>query len=185
MTNTKIVATLGPASSSPEMIRKLMAAGVDVFRLNASHGTVEERKTAVKDIRAAAAERDVNTGILLDLQGPKIRLGTFEGGSALLEEGAEFTITTEEVQGSAQSACTTYKDFARDVKSGDRGLLADGALELKVLGSDGVNARCQVITGGVIRDKKGINLPGVQLSTPSLTRRDMENLSAGLETGID
>ncbi len=185
MTNTKIVATLGPVSSSPEMIRKLMAAGVDVFRLNASHGTVEERKIAAGNIRAAAAEGGVNTGILLDLQGPKIRLGTFEGGRALLEEGAEFLITTEEVQGNAEHAYTTYKDFARDVKSGDRVLLADGALELKVIDTDGVNVRCRVITGGVIKDKKGINLPGVQLSTPSMTRRDMENLSAGLEAGID
>lgn len=185
MTNTKIVATLGPASSSPEMIRKLMTAGVDVFRLNASHGTVEERNIAVKEIRAAAAERGTNTGILLDLQGPKIRLGTFEGGRALLEAGAQFFITTEDVQGSAERASTTYKDFARDVKSGDRVLLADGALELVVIDTDGVNARCKVITGGVIKDKKGINLPGVQLSTPSMTRRDMENLSAGLEAGID
>ena len=185
MTNTKIVATLGPASSSPEMIRKLMTAGVDVFRLNASHGTVEERNIAVQEIRAAAAERGTNTGILLDLQGPKIRLGTFEGGRALLEAGAHFFITTEDVQGSAERASTTYKDFARDVKSGARVLLADGALELVVLDTDGVNARCKVITGGVIKDKKGINLPGVQLSTPSMTRRDMENLSAGLEAGID
>ena len=185
MTNTKIVATLGPASSSPEMIRKLMTAGVDVFRLNASHGTIEERSTAVKDIRAAAAERGVNTGILLDLQGPKIRVGTFEGGQALLEEGSEFRITTEEVQGDATRVFTTYKDFARDVKGGDRVLLADGAMELRVIDTDGVNARCKVITGGVIKDKKGINLPGVQLSTPSMTRRDMENLSAGLEAGID
>jgi len=107
MTNTKIVATLGPASSSPEMIRKLMVAGVDVFRLNASHGTVEERSTAVREIRAAAAERGANTGILLDLQGPKIRVGTFEGGKAVLEEGAEFCITTEEVQGDATRAYTT------------------------------------------------------------------------------
>ncbi len=185
MTNTKIVATLGPASSSPEMIRKLMTAGVDVFRLNASHGTVEERSAAVKEIRAAAAERGVNTGILLDLQGPKIRVGTFEGGRALLEEGAEFSITTEEVQGNAQRTFTTYKDFARDVKGGDRVLLADGAMELKVIDTDGVSARCKVITGGIIKDKKGINLPGVQLSTPSMTRRDMENLSAGLEAGVD
>ena len=122
---------------------------------------------------------------MLDLQGPKIRVGTFEGGRAVLEEGAEFCITTEEVQGDARRAFTTYKDFARDVKGGDRVLLADGALELAVIDTDGVTARCKVITGGVIKDKKGINLPGVQLSTPSMTRRDMENLSAGLEAGID
>jgi pyruvate kinase len=185
MTNTKIVATLGPASSSPEMIRKLVASGVDVFRLNASHGSKEERTAAVREIRAAAAAAGVNTGILLDLQGPKIRLGAFEGGQAMLEEGSEFVITTEEVQGNAKCASTTYRDFARDVKAGDRVLLADGSRELTVVDSDGVQARCRVVTGGPISDKKGINLPGVQLSTPSLTRRDMENLQAGLDSGID
>ncbi|MBI4893089.1 MAG: pyruvate kinase [Acidobacteria bacterium] len=185
MTNTKIVATLGPATSSPEMIRKLMEAGTDVFRLNASHGSIEQRTEAIRMIRAAAAVDDRTTGILLDLQGPKIRLGTFEGGSAMLEEGGEFVITTEEIQGDSFAASTTYKDFAKDVKAGDRVLLADGARELKVLDSDGIKARCRVITGGPISDKKGINLPGVLLSTPSLTRRDMENLHAGIEAGID
>jgi pyruvate kinase len=185
MTNTKIVATLGPACSSPEMIRKLIQAGVDVFRLNASHGTVEQRHEAVLEIRKASEEFKLNTGILLDLQGPKIRIGTFEGGSAILAPGAEFVITTEDLVGNAEGASTTYKDFARDVKSGDRVLLADGALELSVIDSDGIRARCRVVTGGVIKDKKGINLPGVQLSTPSMTRRDMENMLAGLQVGVD
>ncbi|MGJ5814648.1 pyruvate kinase [Paludibaculum fermentans] len=185
MTNTKIVATLGPACSSPEMIRKLIQAGVDVFRLNASHGTVEQRHEAVIEIRKAAEELKLNTGILLDLQGPKIRIGTFEGGSAVLVPGAEFVITTDDLVGNAEGASTTYKDFARDVKSGDRVLLADGALELVVIDSDGIRARCRVVTGGVIKDKKGINLPGVQLSTPSMTRRDMENMLAGLQVGVD
>ncbi len=185
MTNTKIVATLGPACSSPEMIRKLIRAGVDVFRLNASHGTVEQRHEAVLEIRKASEELKLNTGILLDLQGPKIRIGTFEGGSAVLVPGAEFVITTEDLVGNAEGASTTYKDFARDVKSGDRVLLADGALELHVIESDSIRARCRVVTGGVIKDKKGINLPGVQLSTPSMTRRDMENMLAGLQVGVD
>ncbi len=185
MTNTKIVATLGPATTSPEMIGKLIEAGVDVFRLNASHGTNEQRLEAIGLIRKAAAAAGRNTGILLDLQGPKIRLGTFEGGHAVLEPGSEFVITTEETQGDAYAASTTYKDFARDVKPGDRVLLADGAIELRVLDTDGIKARCKVIRGGVISDKKGINLPGVQLSTPSMTRRDMENLQIGIEAGID
>jgi pyruvate kinase len=166
MTNTKIVATLGPGTASEAMIRKLLEAGADVFRLNASHGSIEQRAECVKLIRAAAGEMGCNTGILLDLQGPKIRLGTFEGGSAQLEEGGEFVITTEEIQG-------------------DGVLLADGALELKVIDSDGIKARCRVVTGGAISDKKGINLPGVPLSTPSLTRRDMENLQSGIEAGVD
>lgn len=185
MTNTKIVATLGPASSSPEMIRRLLAAGVDVFRLNASHGTPAERTAAIGRIREAASGMGVEAGILLDLQGPKIRLGAFEGGQAVLEKGSEFRLTTEQVVGNSTMAATTYADLARDVKPGDRVLLADGTLELRVLDSDGTQVRCTVVTGGIVSDKKGINLPGVQLSTPSLTRRDMENLDAGLAAGID
>lgn len=185
MTNTKIVATLGPATSTADAIRQLMEAGVDVFRLNASHGSVQQRVELIGMIRAMSAETGLNVGILLDLQGPKIRLGRFEGGHAVLETGAEFVLTTEEILGDACAASTTYKDFARDVKPGDRVLLADGALELEVLDADGVKARTRVVTGGPISDKKGINLPGVQLSTPSLTRADMENLQSGLETGID
>ena len=185
MTNTKIIATLGPATSSAGMIRSLIEAGVDVFRLNASHGTPEWRAEMVRLVREQSAGAAFPVGILLDLQGPKIRLGRFEGGSAVLEEGADFVITTEEIEGDASAASTTYQDFARDVKPGDRVLLADGALELKVLEADGVKARCRVIRGGVVSDKKGINLPGAQLSTPSLTRRDMEILQAGLESGID
>jgi pyruvate kinase len=185
MTNTKIIATLGPATSSAGMIRQLINAGVDVFRLNASHGTPEWRSEMVRLVRQESASAAFPVGILLDLQGPKIRLGKFEGGSALLEEGADFVITTEEIEGDSTAASTTYKDFARDVKPGDRVLLADGALELRVLEADGVKARCRVVRGGVISDKKGINLPGAQLSTPSLTRKDMEILQAGLEDGID
>jgi pyruvate kinase len=185
MTNTKIVATMGPACASPEMVRRLIEAGVDVFRLNASHSSSEERAEHVRLVRCIAGDLGVHTGVLLDLQGPKIRLGKFEGGSAVLEKGAEFSITTEEVLGNPKIASTTYKDFARDVKTGDRVLLADGSLELQVVSSDGTTARCRVVTGGQISDKKGINLPGVQLSTPSLTRKDMADLLAGMEVGLD
>lgn len=185
MTNTKIIATLGPVTSTADMIRQMIQAGVDVFRLNASHGTSEWREEMVRLVRAESAHNAFPVGILLDLQGPKIRLGRFEGGSAVLEEGSEFVITTEEIEGDSTAASTTYKNFARDVKPGDRVLLADGALELKVLDADGVKARCRVVRGGVVSDKKGINLPGAQLSTPSLTRKDMEILQEGLECGID
>lgn len=185
MTNTKIVATLGPATDSPEMIRKLIHAGVDVFRLNASHGNAEQRTQTIGVIREASRELASSTGILLDLQGPKIRLNTFEGGEALLVPEAEFSITVETVVGNAEIASTTYKDFAKDVKQGDRVLIADGSIELEVIASDGITARCRVVRGGVVKDKKGINLPGAQLSTPSLTRADMANLQAGLEAGVD
>jgi pyruvate kinase len=185
MTNTKIIATLGPATESLERIEQLMLAGVDVFRLNASHGSPEERTEMVRRIRLAEKETGQQVGILLDLQGPKIRIGRFEGGKALLEEGATFTITTEDVPGNAQRASTTYPDFAKDLKAGDRILLADGSLELEATASDGASVKCVVKRGGWISDRKGINLPGAQLSTPSLTRSDMVNLQSGLDAGID
>lgn len=186
MPNTKIVATLGPATDTPDTIRKLFEAGVDVFRLNASHGTQEDHGNRVRMVRQIADEMGIlAAGILLDLQGPKIRLGKFEGGKVFLPTGSAFTITTDEVMGTVQCASTTYVDFARDVREGDQVLLADGSVELRVLNSDGTAAECEVVSGGWIGDRKGINLPGVQVSTPSLTRKDMSDLQFGLEAGID
>jgi len=167
------------------MIGQLIDAGVNVFRLNTSHGTADERAGWIDTIRKESQQRGLHIGILLDLQGPKIRLGKFLGGQATLVPGSDFTITVDEVLGDASIASTTYGDFAKDVKSGDRVLLADGSLELRVLDADGVRARCTVVTGGIVSDKKGINLPGAQLSTPSLTRKDMADLQAGIEKGID
>ncbi|HBY59260.1 MAG TPA: pyruvate kinase [Solibacterales bacterium] len=186
MPNTKIVATLGPSSDSPEVIRGLFQAGVDVFRLNASHGTQEDHVKRVKLVREIADEMKIAVGILLDLQGPKIRLGRFEGGRAHIATGGVFTLTTEEVLGNAEIASTSYVDFAKDVREGDRVLLADGSVELRVLETDGVAAaKLEVVTGGWVGDRKGMNLPGVQVSTPSLTRKDMSDLQMGLEAGID
>ena len=136
MTNTKIVATLGPATDQTDTLKRLLEAGVDVARLNASHGTPEDIKRRIEMVRDEAARLGHHTGILLDLQGPKIRLGTFTGGRAELQKGADFTITTEKVEGNASLACTTYTDFAKDVKGGDRVLLADGSVELEVMDSD-------------------------------------------------
>src|SRR6478735_6999024 len=131
MGTTKIVATLGPATDTPDLIRQLLNAGVDVFRLNASHGTQEDHARRMSMVREAASEAGVHVGILLDLQGPKIRLGTFENGGCLLGTGSRFCITTEQVQGTPHRASTTYKDFSKDVKVGDRVLLADGSVELR------------------------------------------------------
>jgi pyruvate kinase len=156
-----------------------------VFRLNASHGTWDDHLTRIASVRTAAAELSIQCGILLDLQGPKIRLGTFEGGQCELQSGNIFTITTEKVQGTPELASTGYVQFAKDVKPGDSVFLADGTVQLKVLDTDAVSARCEVVIGGCLSDHKGINLPGVELSTPSLTRKDMEDLQRGLQSGID
>ena len=185
MRNTKIVATLGPSSTAPDTISRMMDAGVDVFRLNASHGTQWEHVDRLEIVRKLEKDRKRSIGVLLDLQGPKIRLGQFEGGACVLAAGACFTITTQPVMGTPELASTTYAEFANDVKPGNRVLLADGSVELKVLSSDGVAAKCEVVRGGPISDRKGINLPGVHVSTPSMTKKDMADLRFGIEAGID
>ncbi len=185
MANTKIVATLGPASDSPIMLRRLLEAGVDVFRMNASHGTQEQHAARIQGVREAAAEFGKHAGILLDLQGPKIRLEKFVGGRCELETGSVFTITVEPQLGNSAKASTGYARFAKDVKAGDRVLLADGAVEMRAIKTDGISVRCEVLSGGTIGDNKGINLPGVQVSAPSLTEKDLSDLEFGLDEGID
>lgn len=185
MPHSKIIATLGPASGGESVLRELLQAGVDVFRLNASHGSPEQRAERIHSVRSVAAEVGSHTAILLDLQGPKIRLEKFEGGGAMLETGSRFTITTEPVLGNAERASTSYLRFAEDVKPGDRVLLADGSVALQALESNGVSVLCQVISGGPISDKKGINLPGVQISSPSMTEKDVADLEFGLAMGVD
>jgi pyruvate kinase len=183
--NTKTVATLGPATDPPGVIKQLLLAGANIFRLNASHGTTDDQAARVAVVRATAKELGIHAGILLDLQGPKIRLGWFENGGCTLAPGTEFTITTETVLGSAERASTGYGHFAKDVQKGDRILLADGALELRAISSDGVSVRTEVISGGPISDHKGINLPGVRVSLPSLTEKDLADLHFGLNAGVD
>jgi pyruvate kinase len=185
MPSTKIVATLGPATDSPEMIRKLLKAGADVFRLNASHGQKEDHIRRMRLVREIAADMGVHAGILLDLQGPKIRLGDFEQGGCTLEPGEFFTITTEQIPGNNKIASTSYAEFARDVKPGNTVLIADGAVKLRVVSTDGIAARCEVVIGGPVSNRKGINLPGVAVSTPSLTRKDKQDLQFGLDEKVD
>jgi pyruvate kinase len=185
MPNTKIVATMGPASDPPAAIRQLLLAGVDVFRLNASHSTQAEHAARIALIRQVTAELGHPASILLDLQGPKIRLGSFADGGCTLEKGGVFTIATEALLGDCRRASTTYANFAADVKPGDRVLLADGAIELRVLDVSGQLVRTEVVCGGPISDHKGVNLPGVAISLPSLTEKDLDDLQFGVAQGID
>jgi pyruvate kinase len=185
MPNTKIVATLGPATNAPGVLRQFLAAGVDVFRINASHGSLDEQAARIQAVRAAAREVHGHAGILLDLQGPKIRLGRFENGGCALQTGSVFTITTEKILGTSERASTGYGRFARDVQPGNRVLLADGSIELRAVDSDGVSVRTEVVSGGPFSDHKGINLPGVQVSLPSLTEKDLADLHFGLTMGVD
>jgi pyruvate kinase len=185
MRTTKIVATLGPSTDTVESIRKLLEAGVDVFRLNASHGVQEEHARRMVMVREEAAAMGLHIGILLDLQGPKIRLGAFENGGCTLQTGSEFRITTEQIIGTCARASTTYKDFVNDVKPGNQVLLADGSVELKVVSKSTTDAICEVVSGGRISDRKGINLPGVDVSASSMSKKDVADLRFGLEAGID
>ena len=185
MPNTKIVATLGPATDAPGTLAQFLAEGVDVFRLNASHGTQADQATRIAAVRQASHAAGVHAGILLDLQGPKIRLGLFESGSCTLETGKTFTITTENVIGTPEIASTGYAKFAQEVRPGDRILIADGSVELRAVKTDEKSVRAEVVSGGPIGDHKGINLPGVQVSLPSLTDKDLSDLHFGLTAGID
>jgi pyruvate kinase len=183
MSNTKIVATLGPASD--HHIPELLSAGADVFRLNASHGSQAEHAARIRSVREAARQAGSHASILLDLQGPKIRLGEFEAGGCTLESGAVFTITTEPLLGNAERASTSFESFAREVRPGDPILLNDGAVELEALTTDGVSVRARVVTGGPVGNRKGINLPGTRVTAPSLTGKDLADLAFGLEAGVD
>jgi pyruvate kinase len=183
--NTKTVATLGPATDAPGILKQLLLAGADILRLNASHGSTTDHNARIAAVRSIAKEANVHAAILLDLQGPKIRLGRFANGSCTLLAGDEFTITTETLLGNTERASTGYGRFAKDVQAGNRILLADGALELRALATDGVAVRTEVVSGGVISDNKGINLPGVPVSIPSLTEKDLADLHFGLNAGVD
>lgn len=185
MRATKIVATLGPATDSDRILRQLFEARVDVFRLNSSHGTQDDIARRVAMVRELSKEYGSQAAILLDLQGPKIRLGTFPHGPHVLEDGAEFIITTQLVEGSAEMGSTSYADFAKDVKAGDPVLIADGLVRLRAVSTDGVAVRCKVEAGGAISDRKGINLPGVKISTPSLSRKDISDAHFGVAQGVD
>ncbi len=187
MRRAKIVCTLGPATNSEEMLEKLINAGMDVARLNFSHGTHEDHQATIDKLKAAQLKARRAIGILGDLQGPKIRTGKLENGAVDLIEGREIAITTDEtVLGTQELISTTYSHLAEDVNVGDRILLDDGLLELKVLSTDKQKlVRTEVIHGGVLKNNKGINLPGVALRADALTPKDREDLIFGLKAGID
>ena len=185
LSNTKIVATLGPATDSPAVLGAMMAAGVSIFRLNSSHGSQAEHAARISAARAITADGRRQAALLFDLQGPKIRLGKCESENCPILTGSEFTITTKTMIGHGSCCSTTYASFAQDVRPGDRVLLADGAVELRAIDTDGVRVRFAVVSGGTVGSNKGINLPGVNISAPSLTEKDLADLEFGLSAGVD
>ena len=181
----KIVCTLGPATSTQERINALITAGLDVARLNLSHGSHADHLNSYRLVRAGSDAIGRSVGVLADLQGPKIRLGEFPGGPVLLIAGDEFTITTDDIPGDRHEASTTYQGLADDVRAGDRILIDDGNVQVDVTGVAGTRVRTRVAVGGRVSDHKGINLPGVAVSAPALTAKDQEDLRWALAAGVD
>ena len=181
----KIVCTIGPATSSQEQITALINAGLDVARLNLSHGTQASHLLAYQRVRAGSDATGRSVGVLADLQGPKIRLGTFPGGPVQLDAGDEFIIATDDIPGTEHEASTTYPGLADDVRAGDRILIDDGNVQLDVTGVTGSRVRTRVVVGGKVSNHKGINLPGVAVSSPALTVKDESDLRWALATGVD
>jgi pyruvate kinase len=182
---TKVVCTIGPASQSLEVLKKMVRAGMDVVRLNFSHGTRADHAKTLENLRIAATITGEPITILQDLSGPKIRVGSLATPSVILKPKATIRITTESIEGTENRIPTTYKNLLKDVKPGDRILVDDGKIRLHVEKVEKSDVVCKIVVGGVLLPRKGINLPGVAVSAPSMTEKDKEDLIFGLENDID
>ena len=183
--HTKIVATLGPASSSPDILERMVQAGIDVVRMNFSHGTADDHKARAEGIRAAAAKHGRTVGILGDLQGPKIRVGKFESGKITLVVGEAFVLDAQCALGNQERVGLDYKDLPKDVVGGDILLLDDGRLKLQVTGVRGHEIQTRVLVGGDLSNNKGINRQGGGLTAPALTAKDMDDIKTAAQIGVD
>ncbi len=182
---TKIVCTLGPSSRTPEVIRALLEAGMDVARLNFSHDTPDRHAQAIATLRAEAQRLGREVAIFADLQGPKIRTNCFPGGHILLADGAPVRVACSSEDGAEGRITTRYLPLVRDAAPGDRVLLNDGFIELKVVSKDGDGLRCEVVHGGELKDRRGINLPGVKLEVPALTEKDVADARFAIAHDVD
>lgn len=185
MRKTKIVCTIGPASSNPDVLERLIKAGMNVARLNFSHGTHEEHSAVVGSIRTLSARLDMPVAILQDISGPKIRIGVFRDDEVLLKAGSVFTITTRDVTGDETQVGVNYRNLPNDVVAGDTILLCDGNIQLKVVDTTASDINCLVMVGGVLSSHKGINLPTATMDVPPLTAKDEDDLRFGIEQGVD
>ena len=182
---TKIVCTIGPASESPEMMRKLLEAGMNVARLNFSHGDFAGHAKVIANLRAAAKAADRRIAIMADLPGPKMRIGTIKDEPVDLIPGATFTMTTEEIIGDAARVSVSFTRLPQAVKPGDTLFLNDGLIQLEVVSAGKTDVTCRVVVGGELRSRKGLNLPGIDLGISAFTERDRECLKFAAEQGID
>lgn len=185
MRRTKIVCTIGPATGTSSAIEKLIAAGMDVARLNFAHGDHAGHGQFIRALRQTASRMGKPLAILQDLPGPKDRTGKLRRGSIQLKEGAELVLTTRQIVGDEKRISVGLESLGRDVRAGNTIFLNDGAIRLQVLTTNGVDIKCRVLVGGDLGENRGINVPGVALSTPSVTRKDMEHLRFGIRQGVD
>ncbi len=185
MRRTKIICTMGPATDDDAVLRDLMLAGMDVARLNFSHGTHEEAKARMDRIKRIREELDKPVAILLDTKGPEIRLKTFKGGKAFLKEGANFTLYTTDVEGDENGVSITYKNLPKDIKPGATLLIDDGLIEIEALSVKADRILCRVKSGGPVSDSKGVNVPNVSLSMPYMSQKDIDDIIFGIEQDVD
>ena len=185
MRKTKIICTIGPASESEEKLRELMLAGMNVARFNFSHGSHKEQLVKYNRVLKVRKELGLPVATLLDTKGPEIRLRDFEGGKVELVSGQQFILTTEEIMGTVQKATISYKNLKNDIKVGTTILIDDGLIELKVKDKKGNNINCEVVNGGELGEKKGVNVPNVAIRLPAITDKDRDDLKFGVEQGVD
>ena len=182
---TKIICTLGPSTDSEEKIKALIEAGMNVSRFNFSHGSHEEQEKRLAMLEKVRTEMNAPVAALLDTKGPEIRLGTFEKGSVILKEGQEFTLTTNEVSGNEKMASITYKGLPNDVEKGSHILIDDGLIDMEVLELNDTDIKCRVINAGKVSDRKGVNVPNVDLTMPFMSPKDRKDLVFGVQHGFD
>ena len=185
MRKTKIICTLGPATKDDEILKQLMENGMDVARINFSHGSQAEHKVTMDRVKKMRKELGRPVGILLDTSGPEIRIGQLEGGRAELLPGDTFKLTTNDIMGNKERVSITYKNLVHDVKAGTRILIDDGLIEMLVTNVTETEITCKVENGGVISDRKGINVPNVNLSMPYISEVDLADIIFGVEHGFD
>lgn len=185
MLKTKIICTIGPACQSSQKIRDMIEAGMDVARLNFSHGDLKTHKDFIASVRQGASELKRPIAIMGDLQGPKLRIGQVRGSRIALVKGSQIWLTPEDVEGTEEKVSVSYENLARDVKKGDRILLADGTIELQVLASKGKEMLCEVVDGGELVSHAGLNLPQISVGLPAITPKDLADIEFGVEEGID
>lgn len=185
MRRTKIVCTMGPATDDDKVLRDLMLAGMDVARLNFSHGSHEEAKSRMDRIKRIREELDIPVAILLDTKGPEIRLKSFKDGKAVLKAGEKFTLYTDDVEGDSTGVSITYKDLPKDIKPGATLLIDDGLIEIEAVSVKADKIICEVKSGGEVSNSKGVNVPNVSLSMPYMSPKDIDDIIFGIEQDVD